>query len=80
MVDSSRERERHKLLRVNCQQVLRRPSEPAPSSGSNQNLATRRMPICRLIGANLGRLGIGQLRQAAKARHDFLPVIQPNFF
>jgi hypothetical protein len=28
---------------------------------------------CRLLGTHLGQLGISQLRQAAKARHDFLP-------
>jgi hypothetical protein len=32
---------------------------------------------CTLMGTNLVRLGISQLRQAAKARHDL--VIQPNF-
>ena len=30
-------------------------------------------PPSRLMGTNLGRLGIRQLRQAAKARPDFLP-------
>src|ERR1035438_2781317 len=41
--------------------------------GKGKALIERRYLLIRLLGTNLGQLGINQLRRAAKARHDFLP-------